>query len=190
MKLEIGCGKKKKDGFVEYIYLAKEIGAKIVAVNPPKLFDFEYTQWLKSNLHAIRKKEGIHIALLNAIPGRMFGFLPEHALNSLNDLKKFQEVCIDTSNVYSLKEDLIRVYSKLKKEIVHIFISNVYHGKDHRLPMEGVLPLESLLTKLKKDNYTGALSVRVRGTDLGEGKPEKVVEHLVKIKEFVGKYYQ
>lgn len=179
----------KKEAFIKYIELAKEIGASIVATNPPRLFDFEFTQWLKNELPGIRRREKIHVAMMNAVPSRVFGFLPEHALNSPSDLKKFHEVCMDTSNVFSLKEDLIRFYEKLKNEIIHIFLSNVRGGKDHTLPMDGSLPLESLLTKLKKDNYQGALSVRVSGKDLGEGNEEKVIQHLLKIKEFVKEYY-
>ncbi len=179
----------KKEAFLKYLSLAKTIGASVLITNPPRLFDFELTQWLKNELPGIRKREKINIALMNAVPGRMFGFLPQHALNSPNDLKKFRQVCLDTSNVFSLKEDLIRFYEKLKDEIVHIFLSNVRGGRDHVLPMDGSLPLESLLTKLKKDNYQGALSVRVSGHDLGEGHEDKVLEHLKRIKEFVQEYY-
>lgn len=178
-----------EDKILKYIKLAKDVGASIVAINPPNLFDFGYIQWLKNDLPGIRKREKIHIGLLNATAGRMFGFLPEHALNSLNDLKKFKEVCIDTSNVYSIKEDLIRMYEKLKNEIIHIFLSNVRGGKDHALPMEGSLPLESLLTKLKKDGYKGSLAIRVNGKELGEGDEDKVHKNLVKIKDFVDQYY-
>jgi sugar phosphate isomerase/epimerase len=179
-----------QDKIIKFIKLAQDVGASNVIINPPNLFDFGYTQWLKNDLPGIRKRENIHIALLNSTGGRMFGFLPENALNSLNDLKKFKEVCIDTSNVYDVKEDLIRMYEKLKTEIIHIFLSNVKNGKDHALPMEGSLPLESLLTKLKKDNFKGALSIRVNGKELGEGDETKVINHLVKIKEFVSQYYQ
>jgi len=179
-----------QEKIMTFITLAKEVGARNVIINPPNLFDFSYTQWLKNDLPGIRKREKIHIALLNSTGGRMFGFLPEHALNSLNDLKKFKEVCIDTSNVYNVKEDLIRMYEKLKAEIIHIFLSNVKNGKDHALPMEGSLPLESLLTKLKQDTFKGGISIRVNGKELGEGDENKVINHLIKIKEFVYQYYQ
>lgn len=179
-----------EEKILKYIALAKSVKASVVAINPPNLFDFGYTQWLKNELPGIRKREKIHIGLLNATGGRMFGFLPEHAMNSLNDLKKFKEVCVDTSNVYSIKEDLIRMYEKLKNEIIHFFLSNVRMGKDHALPTEGSLPLESLLTKLKKDSFKGAISIRVNGKELGEGDEEKVLKNLEKIKDFINQYYQ
>ncbi len=179
----------KKDGVIKYIELSKEIGASIIALSPPKLFDFEYTQWLKNELPGLRKREKLKIALINAAASRMFGFLPEHAMNSPSDMKRFREVALDTSNVFSMKEDLIRLYEKLKNEIVHIFLSNVRGGKDHMLPMEGSLPLESFLTKLKKNGYTGAFSIRVNGKELGEGNETKVINHLTKAKEFVDQYF-
>ena len=180
----------KKDALIKYIHLAKEIGAKVIVIYPPRFFDFEHAQWIKRELPGLRKREGLKIAVMNAKAGKMFGFLPEHSLNSLNDLKKCKQVCLDTSNAHSLKEDLIRIYAKLQKEVVHIFLSNVHKGNDHALPIEGVLPLESFLTKLKQHTYKGAFSLRVKGKYLKEGKPEEVVKRLRQAKEFVEKYYK
>ena len=54
---------------------------------------------------------------------------------------------------------------------------------------EGILPLESLLKKLKDNGYEGAISIRVRPTELAEGDDEKVVKNLKKAKEFVEGYF-
>jgi len=177
-----------KDQVMKYIDIAAEAGAQIVTMHPPKLFDFSFAQWMKTELPQMRKKFGIKIALLNATPARLLGFLPQHAMNSASELKKFRQVCLDTSNTYALNEDLIRMYEKLKGEIVHIFLSNVRNGRDHTLPMEGSLPIESLLTKLKRDEYKGAISIRVMSRELGEGNEEHILQKLQLTKEFVQKY--
>lgn len=173
---------------MKYVDLAVEIGAKIVTVHPPRLFDFSFTQWIKNELPHIRKKSAIKVALLNAVPSRLLGFIPQHAMNSPTELKRFREVALDTSNVYNLHEDLIRLYERLKGEIVHIFLSNVRGGRDHSLPMDGSMPIESLLTKLSKDGYKGALSLRVIGKELGEGNEQKVISKLKETKQFIEKY--
>lgn len=177
-----------KGQVLRYVELACAVGASILTIHPPRLLDFGFTQWIKSELPHLRKKTGLKIALLNAVPSRLLGFIPQHAMNSPTELKRFHEVALDTSNVYNLHEDLIRLYERLKGEIVHIFLSNVRNGRDHCLPMDGSLPIESLLTKLKKDGYAGALSVRVVGRELGEGDSEKVVHKLKEIKAFIRTY--
>lgn len=177
-----------KSQVMKYVDLATEIGAKIVTIHPPRILDFGFTQWIKNELPHIRKKTGIRVALLNAVPSRLLGFIPQHAMNSPTEMKRFREVALDTSNVYSLHEDLIRLYERLKGEIVHIFLSNVRNGRDHSLPMDGSMPIESLLTKLSKDGYRGALSLRVVGKELGEGNEQKVISKLKETKAFVEKY--
>lgn len=168
---------------------AKKIGASLVILEPPKLFDFKYAMWLKGTVPKLRKKYGISIALKNGSSETFLGFLPGRAMNNIGDLKKFGEVCLDTSYLYSKKIDLMRAYSTLKTVLVCIHFSNVRKGKLHSLPTEGVLPLESLLTKLKKDKFKEPVSVLVNPKDLGVGHDKKVLDNLKAIKSFYEKYY-
>ena len=41
----------------------------------------------------------------SAVPRRYRGFIPQHAMNSPTEMKRFREVALDTSNVYNLHED-------------------------------------------------------------------------------------
>ncbi len=176
-KSEFACG------------FAKKIGAKMVILEPPKFFDFKYASWLKTQVPALRKKLGLTVALKNGSGETLFGILPGRAMNNIGDLKRFGEVCLDTAFLYSKKIDLMRAYAALKKALVAVHLSNVHNGKLHSMPTEGVLPLESLLTKLKKDAFQNPIILNVDSKVMGVGHDKKVNENLKKARDFVVKYY-
>jgi len=175
---------------VEHVVeMAAYLNCPVVVITPPKLLDFKFANWLKKQIPELRKKKHVQITMVNA-PGETFlGFLPSRAMNNITDLKKFGLVTIDTSSTVSKKWDLIRIYEHLKKLVTHVHLSNVRHHKDYSMPNEGILPLESFLKKLKANNYKGAISIRVRPTDLSAGDDEKVVKKLKLAKQFVDDYF-
>ncbi len=176
---------------VEHVVeMAIYLKCPVIVITPPKIMDFKFTRWLKKEVPKLRKKKHIQIALANAGGKTFLGFLPERALNNITDLKKFGMIALDTTATHSKKSDLIRFYEHLKKLIVHIHFSNVRRHKEYSLPNEGILPLESLLKKLKDDKFDGAISIRVKPSELSAGDDEKVVETLKKIKDFVNDYFK
>jgi len=173
----------------ELIKFTKEINAKVLIIQPPKILDFKAIAWIKSEIPRLREKENISIALENAPAGTILGLFSKHAISNNQDLKKFKHVSLDTSRVGDKKQDLIRIYTSLKKYLVHINISNIKGGKKYCPPQEGILPIESLLTKLKTDKFPGAISIKVSPHKLHAGNDEKMLDSLKDIKKFYEKYY-
>ena len=169
--------------------MSKKIGNRIVIIQPPKITNFKQIQWLKTKVPKLRKKANISIALENSTPKTILGLIPKHAMNNINDLRKFKHVCLDTTRLHSKKLDLIRTYNFLKDYIVHIHLSNVYSRRHYYLPTNGSLPLESLLSKLKQDNFKGAISLRIKPKYLEAGDDQKVIEHLKACKNFYEKFF-
>ncbi|MBT6068776.1 sugar phosphate isomerase/epimerase [Candidatus Peregrinibacteria bacterium] len=167
---------KKK--ILEYVELTKIVGAKILILQAPKVFNIKFTTWLKTEVPKIRKKESISIALENAPATTLFGFIPEHAMNNLAELKKFKHACLDTSRTADRKEDLIVTLKKLMKYLVHVHISNVKKGRGGHLPNDGILPMESFLTKLSEEDYKGAISIKVKPKYLKIGQDEELAKQL------------
>ena len=100
---------------VAAVEMAKKLGAKVLVVQPPKVFNFKYIKWLGAEVPKIRQREEISIALENA-PAQMFlGIIPEHAMNNLNELRKFKHAALDTTRIAQKKDDLIRVCHILRK---------------------------------------------------------------------------
>ena len=171
------------------IEMARSLGTKVIVIQPPKIFDFKYIQWLKNEIPKIRQKENISIALENAPSKNFLGIIPEHAMGGLLDLKKFKHACLDTSRVAQKHDDLMRVYTALKRFLVHVHLSNVKGGNQYYLPQKGIIPIESFLTKLKQDGFKGAISLKVNGKYLNTGDDEKVMKELKEMKEYYEKYF-
>ncbi len=177
---------------VEHVVeMAAYLKCPVVVITPPKLLDFKFTNWLKKQVPIMRKKKHIHIALVNAPGKTLLGFLPERALNSLTDMKKFGMAALDCSSAASKKwGNLMTVYDSLKKLVVHVHLSNINKHKEYSAPNQGILPIESFLKKLKSNDYSGAISIRIRPTELSAGDDEKVLQRLKKIKAFVDEFYK
>ena len=173
----------------EAVKMAKTLNCRIIVIQPPKIFDFKYIQWLKNEIPKIRQKENISIALENAPSGTFLGIIPEHAMGNILEMKKFKHACLDTTRVAQKRDDLIRVYKTLRKFLVHIHLSNVKAGKQYYLPQEGILPIESFLTKLKQDNFPGSISMKINPKFLNAGDDEKVLKGLLDAKKFYDTYF-
>lgn len=174
---------------VKAVEMAQKIGTKVIVVQPPKMFNFKYIKWLTNEVPKIRQREGISIALENASGETFLGIIPEQALNNLNELKKFKHAALDTTRVAQKKDDLIRVFQVLKKFLVHVHLSNVKKGKGYAMPDDGILPLESFLTKLKQEGYRGAISFKIASKFLRAGDHEKVLKNLAECKKFYEEYF-
>lgn len=171
------------------VRMAKLLGAKIIVIQPPKIFDFKYIQWLKNEIPKLRQKENISIALENAPTQSFLGLIPEFGMNNILDLKKFKHVCLDTSRVAQKRDDLIRVYKALEKYVVLIHLSNVKAGTPYSPPAKGILPIESLLTKMKQDSFPGIFSLKLNPKFLNAGEDEKVMKSLQEQKLFYDTYF-
>lgn len=179
----------KVDRIKELVEVAKEVGAKIVILQPPKILDFKTASYLKSEVPRLREKEFISIALENAPSETFLGFIPLHTMSNTEELRRFKHVSLDTTRVGEGRKDLMRTYALFRKFLVHVHLSNIYHGKRYAPPQEGIMPLESFLTKLKQDRYPGAISIKVHPKFLHVGDEEKVIESLKDIKKYYDKYY-
>ena len=168
--------------------IAKDVGAEVVVLDPPRFFDFKYKEWMKKQVPLLRKKYGFKIALMNGSSEYVWGIIPGRAMTSMVDLQNFKEVCLNISHLYEKKMDLMRAYELIKSHLVHVHLSNVFRGKEKSLLNDGIMPLESFLTKLKKDTYAFDISLLVSPTALAAGDDKIVTRSLKQSKAFVDRY--
>lgn len=173
----------------ELVSIAKKVGAKVLVLQPPKILDFKLASWLKKEVPKLREKEFLSIAMENAPAGTFLGFIPEHAMSNTAELRRFKHISLDTARIGEKRKDLMQAYAAFKQYLVHIHLSNFASGKKYAPPQEGIMPLESFLTKLKQDKYPGAISIKILPKFLHAGEDERLIEELKRTKKYYDKYY-
>jgi sugar phosphate isomerase/epimerase len=170
--------------------VAKAVGATTIVVQPPNYFDYHTTKWLKANAPKLRSHDGLKVLLKNMPDERTFGVFPKYAMTNTTDLREFKQMALDLSNLVTRSIPALEYYEQMHDFVFHVHLSNYRGNKDHALPMDGKLPLESFLKKMKKRDYAGHFSVKVRPEELHAGaKDSEILEQLKKIKEFVEEYF-
>jgi len=168
--------------------LAEKLSIPNLIVRPPFFTDFRFTSWFKRELPKIQNKTKVNIAVVNVPAGKSF-ILPKFALGNINELKRYNHVCLDTSHLVSRKIDLMRVYQLFKSRLSFIHLSNWHKNNEHWMVNEGILPLESFLTKLAKDGYQGPIAVKLNLENMGGDDLTVVRKQLKACKDFYDEYY-
>lgn len=169
--------------------LARKLGVKIVSFAVPDIFNVHYKKWILEELPKLQKKSDIKVALVNPPSETMFGLFPKYSFNDPYELKKFDDLVFDTSNVASRSEPLLELYSILKPKIRQIHLANSRHEIDHTLLTNGSVPLESFLIHLARDKFSGILTLKLNPKSLGVGSEARVLENIAVCKKFVERYF-
>lgn len=170
------------------VELAEQLESDVVTLRPPLFTDFKFTQWFKNNLPKMQNETKTQIAVENVPAGRGF-FLPQFSLRNIEDLKRFTHTSLDTSHLVTQKLHLLKVYEMIKRRLSYVHLSNWHKGDEHHMLDEGLLPLESFLTHLKRDGYDGPISIKLNLRAMGAGDNDAVRRNLQKCKKFYERYY-
>ena len=81
------------------------------------------------------------------------------------------------------------IYETLKTRLSYIHISNWHKNNEHWMITEGLLPLESFLTKLAKDGYQAPISLKMNLETCGDEDLKQIKSNLKKCKEFYEEYF-
>jgi sugar phosphate isomerase/epimerase len=170
------------------IKLADQLKVPTVVVCSPLFTDFRFTQWFKTELPKIQKNVSFKIAVEN-VPAEGGSFIPKYALRNIEDLRRFDWLCLDTSYLVTQRLNLLKVYGVIHKRLALVHISNYNDNKHHQLLGEGIVPLESFLTKIKADKFDAPIILKLTPEALGGNDLEKVKENLKKSITFYEKYF-
>ncbi|MDD4352481.1 MAG: sugar phosphate isomerase/epimerase [Candidatus Gracilibacteria bacterium] len=168
--------------------IAGQIKIPIITVRSPLFTDFKFTQWFKTELPKLQKNTNIKIAVEN-VPYEKGGFLPKYAMRNLEDLRRFDHLCLDTSHIVTQKLNLLKVYGVVHKRIALVHLSNYNNNQHHQLLKDGIVPLESFLTKLKADEFAEPVILKVTPEALGGDDLNLVKTNLKAQIAFYDKYF-
>lgn len=169
--------------------LAKKIEAPLVSLSAPDVFNLPYKKWILDEMTKLQRKYDLPIAMVNPPADNLFGVVPKYAFNDPYELKKFENIVFDTSNVATRSEPLLELYSIFRPKIRQIHLANAQHEMKHTLLTNGSVPLESFLIHLARDKFNGTLTLKLNPKSLGVGSEERVLENIETCKKFVERYF-
>jgi sugar phosphate isomerase/epimerase len=171
------------------INLARKINIETLIFTPPLFLDFKAKQWIRFELQKYKQKEQYKIVFENTGDINLLGLLPSRSYNNFQELAELGNFSLDTSNVFAKKASLLKLWNALKDKIDYVTLSNYRRNQDHILPMDGMLPLESLLDRMARHKYDKNICIKVHPKVLHEGDDQKVIHHLKETSEFVYKFF-
>lgn len=178
----------EKDSHIrESIALAEAVGAQLVVAGLPKWSNVAFTKWYKENMPEIQERSRIPVAVENAPHGENL-LVPKYAISNISEMKRFKNICLNTSNLVSKKEDLMRVFENVKPRLAAIHLSNYSSMHENYSLEKGILPLESLLTALNKEDINIPVITVVHARLVSSHDKEGVLEKLKATKAFYDQY--
>jgi len=194
------------------VALAEAVGARVVVAHLPRRFDtailtipgaqqrsvklrfpvrrdVAYRRFILEELPAFQETTQVKIAL-ETMPRRIVWRIGPQLwhLNTPRDWSHLPSLVLDTTHIGTWGYDLLEIYELLKKRITHVHLSN-FNGREHRLLTDGHLPLAQFLRRLKRDGYSGIISVETHPDALGAEDPDIVRARLRQTYEFCAENY-
>lgn len=166
--------------------LASSLGAEVVIIHPPYLFELRYQGWLLGHLDRYSADNGVAIAVENMfhlwVRGRR---IRGHRWVSPSDLKRFSQLTLDTSHCGVDGNDILRALEEVGPQIAHIHLSDSRGDRrdNHALPGSGILPLKEFVRRVPETGFRGALSLELDMRAFADD-PKLAVDPLVKAREF------
>lgn len=166
--------------------LAKGLGAEVVVVHPPYLFELRYQVWLAGQLDRFSAEQGVAIAVENMfhlwVRGRR---VRGHRWVSPADLERFSQITLDTSHCGVDGYDILEALDRIGAQMTHVHLSDSRgdHRDNHALPGSGNLPLKEFIRRLGESGFQGALSLELDMREFAE-EPSEAVTALVGAREF------
>ena len=166
--------------------VAKGLGAGVVVVHPPYLWELRYQAWLLTQLNRFSSDHGLAIAVENMFRLWVRGApVRGHRWVSPSDLDGFTQVTLDTSHCGVDGYDILEALDRLGGQISHVHLSDSRgdHRDNHAVPGTGVLPLDVFVKRLPSSGFKGDLSLEL---DMRPyiGDEAKVTEALTRAREF------
>jgi sugar phosphate isomerase/epimerase len=173
--------------------LAETLGARIVVVHPPFVWQREYARGFAQGLVRLQGKHpGVAFAVENMYPVRMAGreFVP-YAPGWDPTVVGFDAYTLDLSHTAAARNDALAMADVMAGGLAHVHLGDgTGEGRDeHLVPGRGTQPCAELLQSLAGRGYAGAVAVEVnsrratsrheREVDLAESL-EFARQHLAK----------
>ncbi|MHB8780262.1 MAG: sugar phosphate isomerase/epimerase family protein [Candidatus Geothermincolia bacterium] len=173
------------------ISMARALDTDTVVVHLPYFWHPGYARWMRNELNEEGRRAGVKLAVENAIHLKLKRRWNFSYYNSVEALRQFDHITMDTSHFAITRVDIITAWEALRDKVAHVHLSDNHgHGlDDHALPDTGSLPLDRFLTRLSEDGYEGSISLELNPRALESEKPERVLGHLQRSLEYCREHF-
>lgn len=168
--------------------LAKALEVPRIVVRSPLFNEARLAHWFRTQLPKLQSDTTVELCVENPKAGTSY-FLPQYAIRTVEDLRRFAHISLDTSHLVSHRLLLLHVYKLMAKRVSYIHLSNNFQGKEHWRLDEGDLPLQSFLGYLKKNGYAKPIALKLSLEAIEAGDTAKVQERLVEARAFYDQYF-
>lgn len=181
---------KNPERYMEaFMKTTREFEGVTVNLESPELFSFGYKTWINNTLPRFAKKYNLTFNRTNSRSKPILGLFPNKIENSLFALKKAGTVALDVSALWANQEEPMRSIEFVKDSLGHMYLSNVYRNQLYSPLNRGVLPLESILTKMKKMGYKNDFTVKISPQHIHEDDEGLMKHVLTESREMYEKYF-
>jgi sugar phosphate isomerase/epimerase len=176
--------------------LARAVGAEVITINSPKIFNVQSFRFLKNHLPAYKvQNKAIKFAIINPVQDNFMWIIPKYYFSNIVEIirKHKMYLWLDVSNI----EEQVLEYQFLKRMgnfmpyLVVAYLSDVARNGDDHLPLwEGILKLEALLKKFKQQEYEHYFSLKITIAPKDLADIEKVRMLLQKSRNYFKEKYE
>ncbi len=161
-----------------------------VNVYSPEVFSSQYKAWMQKSLPQLCQRYRLRMNRVTAPFKTVLGIMPTRTEGSMHSLREAGDVSVDLIALWKSSEDIMRAPGFLREKMKHIYLSNAQGGQGYTPLAHGVLPVESFLTKLAREGYSGDFTLKISPSNLHEGNDERMKEVIKDSKEFFEKYFR
>lgn len=167
-----------------------EFSGVMVNVYSPEVFSARYKTWMQKSLPQLCQRYRLRMNRVTAPFKTVLGIMPTRTEGSMHALREAGDVSVDLIALWKSNEDIMRASGFLREKMKHIYVSNAQGGQGYTPLPHGVLPVESFLTKLAREDYRGDFTLKIAPQHMYEGNDARMMEVLKESKNFFEKYFK
>lgn len=149
------------------VELARALGADVITINSPGIFNISSFRFLKRQLPAYKAhNKNIKFSIINPTQENFIGVIPKYYFSNIVEIIKKHRMYLglDIANIeeYVLENQFIKRIANFIPYLSVVYLSDVGKtGNDH-LPLgDGILKVPSLLKKFKQNEYESYFSLKL-----------------------------
>lgn len=201
-----GWGETEQGAIARTTELAAELGSQVVIHHLPTRFGHaflqtskgnrllpnpfdssprKYADWIKRDYAAFQAETEVLLCIENLPAQKAFGqrvnpaHWNAHSRATLDDITRFPNITLDTTHLGTWGLDPLEAYERWGQRVKHVHLSN-YNGDEHQRPENGILRLDTLLSRMAADGYAYSISLELHPGALEAGASDSRIVELLR----------